>query len=186
MRSISSPARGPTTATPYFVQQDRRSYSYSNGRVSHEYDEHGRPQAPNAQHQSEARQFADHARQQHDRAQQASKTAPHIDRSRDNNGRRQETNPAPSRTPPTNGTSDASDNRRTNTTSRATDGKDRGSARARPTDHGASDSTPSDRTDTDRQHAVHGRMAIVKASTGRCVMSCSMVRSSTRSPRPGS
>ncbi|MGN6280084.1 MAG: hypothetical protein ACTHM8_15365 [Sphingomonas sp.] len=73
--------RGSTT--PYFVQQDGRSYAYDNGRVAHEYDDHGRVRAPDAQHQREAQQFADQAHQQHYRAQQASKTAPHIDRGRD-------------------------------------------------------------------------------------------------------
>jgi len=70
--------RGSTT--PYFVQQDDRSYAYDNGRLSHEYDNHGRIQKPDAQHQREAQQFADQARQLHERAQQASKTAPHVER----------------------------------------------------------------------------------------------------------
>jgi hypothetical protein len=71
------------TTAPYLVQQDGRSYSYANGRLSREYDDHGRPQAPDAQHRNEAQRFADEARRQHDRAQRASQTAKPIDRSHD-------------------------------------------------------------------------------------------------------
>jgi len=87
--------RGSTT--PYLVQRDGRTYAYANGRVSHEYDDHGRPQTPDAQHRREAQNYADQARQQHDRAQQASRTAPHVDRSHDH-GRT--SGPAPSRPQP--------------------------------------------------------------------------------------
>jgi hypothetical protein len=90
--------RGSTT--PYLVQRDGRTYAYANGRVSHEYDDRGRPQTPDAQHRREAQNYADQARQRHDRAQQASKTAPHVDRSRDHDGRGGTTGRAPSQPSP--------------------------------------------------------------------------------------
>lgn len=73
----------PGSTQPYYVQQDQRGYSYDNGRVAHEYDDRGRPQAPTAQHQREAEQVASDAAHDHDRAQQVSRTAPHVDRSHD-------------------------------------------------------------------------------------------------------
>jgi hypothetical protein len=80
-RRVSYFHRGDST--PYFVQQDDRGYGYAGGRVTHQYDDHGRVQQPDAQRQREAQQIADTAHRQHDSAEQASRTAPHIDRSRD-------------------------------------------------------------------------------------------------------
>jgi hypothetical protein len=114
--------RGSTR--PYFVQQDGRSYAYDNGRVAHEYDDRGRVQAPDAQHQREAQQFADQAHQQHDRAQQASKTAPHIDRGRDHGtGAAPTTSHSPQPQPSTNDHSGYD---------RGHDNNDRGTSHANP------------------------------------------------------
>lgn len=57
--------------TPYLVQDNGHTYAYAGGRVTHEYDEHGRVSAPDAAHRGEAQQLSDQAHQQHDRAQQA-------------------------------------------------------------------------------------------------------------------
>jgi hypothetical protein len=89
------------TTAPYLVQRDGRSYSYANGRLSREYDDRGRPSAPDAQHRNEAQRFADEARRQHDRAQRASQTAKPIDRSHDhgNDGHHGAGQPTPQPSP---------------------------------------------------------------------------------------
>ena len=63
--------------TPYLVQDNGHSYAFESGRVTHEYDGHGRVSAPDAAHRGEAQQLSDQAHQQHDRAQQASRSTSH-------------------------------------------------------------------------------------------------------------
>lgn len=143
-RRVSYFKQGSTS--PYFIQQDGRSYSYSNGRVAHEYDEHGRPKTPNGQHQNDAKKLADDARRQHDRAKQASKTAPKINRSRDlTRGSKKASSPAPSRTSAANSGNDRNDsNGRNNNNDRNTgSGRNTGSDRSNSANH--METNPSDK-----------------------------------------
>lgn len=136
----------PGSTQPYYVQQDQRGYSYDNGRVAHEYDDRGRPQAPTAQHQREAEQVATDATRDHDRAQQVSRTAPHVDRSHDQPARADR----PARTADTSAPT-APDHGKT--TPDRTD--QRGSGRDRPTPQTRPTPTPSP-TPTRTDPRAHG------------------------------
>jgi len=135
----------PGSANPYLVQQDGRSYSYSNGRISREYDDQGRPRTPDAQHQREAQAYVDQARQRRDRAQQASKTAPRVDRSRDrsDDGRRSS---APSPSPAASQESGRADRNQRDAATQTTHNRNSTETRQR------SSSTQTRRSGQDAQH----------------------------------